>query len=63
MFGLLALIFLFGCIVGAVVNDLARWHQQRNAAQNLVRALDAGTLYYGHTGRAMPMEQDHNDQT
>jgi hypothetical protein len=52
MIGLLALTFLIGSIVGAVVNDLARGHQQRSATQNLLRAMDSGTIYYGHAGRA-----------
>ena len=33
MFGLLALTFLAGCIVGAAVIDLARWQRQRSAAR------------------------------
>jgi hypothetical protein len=57
--GLLALTFLAGCIVGAAINDLARWRRQRNAAQNLLRALDSGTVYYGHS---VPVDQKPSDQ-
>jgi len=63
MLGLLALTFLAGCIIGAAVNDLARWQQQRSAAQNLLRALDSGTLYYGHSGRNDASEQELNRPT
>ena len=35
MLGLMALTFVAGCIVGAALNDLARWQRQRGAAQNL----------------------------
>lgn len=63
MLGIVALTFLVGCVVGAVVNDLARWHRQRSAAHNLIRALDSGTLYYGHAGRAMIAEQVEDDQS
>ena len=58
MLGLLALTFLAGCIVGAAINDLARWQKQRSAAQNLLRALDSGTLYYGRSGSNEAREQD-----
>jgi len=51
MLGVLALTFLAGCIVGAAINDLARWHQQRSAAQYLLRALDSGSVYYGRSER------------
>jgi len=63
MLGLLALTFLAGCIIGAAVNDLARWQQQRSAAQNLLRALDSGTLYYGRSGRNETAEQEMNRPT
>jgi hypothetical protein len=63
MLGLMALIFVAGCIVGAAVNDLARWQRQRSAAQNLLRALDAGTLYFGRNGRSLSVDQEQNDQT
>jgi hypothetical protein len=55
----MALIFLAGCIVGAAINDLARWQRQRNAAQDLLRALDSGTVYYGHS---VPVDQQSGDQ-
>ena len=51
MLGLLALTFVAGCIVGAAINDLARWQRQRSAAQNLLRALDSGAVYYGQSRR------------
>ena len=60
MLGLLALTFLAGCILGAAINDLARWQKQRSAAQNLLRALDSGTLYYGRTGRNETGDPDMN---
>jgi hypothetical protein len=63
MFTTLALTFLVGCIVGAVVSDLARGQRQRNAAQNLLRALDAGTIYYGQGQRAVSREHEPNEQT
>ena len=63
MLGLLALTFFAGCIVGAAINDLARWQQQRSAAQNLLRALDSGTVYYGQNRRGLPGDQTPNDQT
>ena len=63
MLGLLALTFLAGCIVGAAVNDLVRWQRQRSAAQNLLRALDSGTLYYGHSRRSLSVDQETNEQT
>jgi hypothetical protein len=63
MLGLMVLIFLAGCIVGAAINDLARWQQQRSAAQNLLRALDSGTIYYGRNRRSLPADQKPNDQT
>jgi len=60
MLPLLALTFLAGCIIGAAINDLARWQKQRSAAQNLLRALDSGTLYYGRSGRNEGSEQEMN---
>jgi hypothetical protein len=62
MFGLMILIFVAGCIVGAAVNDLARWQQQRSAAQNLLRGLDSGTVYYGRHKRGAPLDQNSMDQ-
>ena len=62
MLGLMALTFLAGCIVGAAVNDLARWQRQRSAAQNLLRALDSGTVYYGRNARSLPADQKPKDQ-
>jgi hypothetical protein len=59
----LALTFLVGCIVGAVTCDLARWQrQQRSAAQNLLRAMDAGTIYYGQGRHAVARDQEPTDQ-
>ena len=67
MFGTLVVTFLIGCVigcvVGAVINDLARWQRQRSAAQNLLRALDSGTIHYGGAGRAVIVEQDQNNQS
>ena len=63
MLGAVVVSFLVGCIVGAVVNNFARRHQERSAAQNLLRALDSGTIHYGHAGRGAPVEQDPNRQT
>ena len=63
MLGLLALTFLAGCIVGAAINDLARWQRQRSATQNLLRALDAGTLYYGRAPGAQASDQELNTRT
>ena len=62
MLGLLGLTFVAGCIVGAAVNDLARWQRQRSAAQNLLRALDAGTVYYGQSRRAETNDHDLRPQ-
>ena len=62
MFGTIALTFLVGCVVGAVVLDLARWQRQRNAAQNLLRALDAGTIYYGQA-KHVGSRQDDTSET
>ena len=62
MLGLIALTFVAGCILGAAINDLARWQQQRSAAQNLLRALDSGTVYYGRSGRGLTVDQETNDQ-
>ena len=63
MLGLMALTFVAGCIVGAALNDLARWQQQRSAAQNLLRALDSGTVYYGRNRRGLTVDQETNEQT
>jgi hypothetical protein len=63
MLGLMVLIFLAGCIVGAAANDLARWHRQRSATQNLIRALDSGALHYGRTGGPRLREQEQNEPT
>ena len=63
MLGLLALTFLAGCIVGAVIIDLARWQHQRGAAQNLLRGLDSGTLYYGQSGHTEPGAHESNTPT
>ena len=63
MLGLMVLIFLAGCIVGAAINDLARWQQQRSAAQNLLRALDSGTVYYGRDRRNQPADQKPTEQS
>ena len=63
MLGLLALTFVAGCIVGAAINDLARWQHQRSAAQNLLRALDSGTLYYGQSSRIESSDHELNTHT
>lgn len=62
MLGLLALTFVAGCIFGAALNDLARWQRQRSAAQNLLRALDAGTVYYGQSRRTETKDPDLSPQ-
>jgi len=62
MLGVLALTFVAGCIVGAAVNDLARWHQQRSAAQYLLRALDSGTVYYGRRERGQTAAQQTQEE-
>ena len=63
MLGLLGLTFLAGCIVGAAINDLARWQRQRSATQNLLRALDSGTLYYGQARGTQISDQELNTRT
>ena len=63
MLGLLALTFLAGCIVGAAINDLARWQRQRSATQNLLRALDSGALYYGQARGAQAHDQELTTRT
>ena len=63
MLGVLALTFLAGCIVGAAINDLARWQRQRSATQNLLRALDSGALYYGQATGVPASDQELKSRT
>ena len=63
MLGLLALTFLAGCIIGAAINDLARWQRERSAGQNLLRSLDSGTLYFGQSRLSEPGRDDLNNHT
>jgi hypothetical protein len=62
MSGVMIRTFVAGCCVGAAVNDLARWQHQRSAAQNLLRGLDSGTVYYGRDRRSASLDQNSMDQ-
>lgn len=63
MLGIVALTFLVGCIVGAVLTDLVLWRRQNRAGQDLIRAMDAGAIYFGSRSRAAQAEPDQHDQS